>query len=125
MDDVAQHLLQLLEATEQGDQRAVDEIIPLVYNELRALAAYHLQRERPDHTLQPTALVHEVYFRMLEQREVGWKSRVHFMRIAAQQIRRVLVDHARAKKRDKRGGDLMRVTLSEVLGLQGLRARPA
>ncbi len=90
-----------------------DTLVGKVYVELRALAAYHMAHERPGHTLQPTALVHEVYLRMAAQR-TGWQSRSHFMRLAAQQIRRVLVDHARARNSQKRGGDRMRVTLSDL-----------
>jgi RNA polymerase sigma factor (TIGR02999 family) len=85
----------------------------LVYDELRALAAHRLQRERPDHTLQPTALVHEVYLKLFRQREVEWQNRNHFFSVAAQQIRRILVDHARRRNSDKRCGKLLRVTLIE------------
>lgn len=105
---IREHLLEI----EQGNTRSVDEVMPLVYDELRALAAYHLQRERSDHTLQPTALVHEVYMRLANQ-DVDWQCRTHFIRIAAQQIRRVLVDHARAHNRQKRGGGRLRVTLTD------------
>lgn len=106
-------LQRLLEASRAGDEHAADALLPLVYDELKALAAHHLAHERDDHTLQPTALVHEAYLRMLDQRNVAWNDRIHFVRIAAQQIRRILVDHARAKGRVKRGGDLVRVTLHD------------
>lgn len=91
-----------------------DDAVDVVYHELRALAAYHMAQERVGHTLQPTALVHEVYLRLATQR-VGWQNRAHFMCIAAQQIRRVLVDHARAHNSRKRGGGMMRVTLSDLV----------
>lgn len=113
LSEAADRFLEALERHVEGDDRALDSVIPVVYDELKRLAAYHLGKERPDHTLDPTALVHEVYLRLLQQRKVDWKSRAHFIRIAAQQIRRVLVDHARRRNATKRGGDLLRVTLSE------------
>jgi RNA polymerase sigma-70 factor (ECF subfamily) len=88
-------------------------MIAAVYNELRALAGYHMARERIDHTLQPTALVHEVYLRLATEGS-GWINRAQLMCVAAQQIRRVLVDHARAHNAQKRGGSMVRVTLSDV-----------
>ena len=111
--------LRLLQEIRQGDERAVDEVIPLVYEDLRALAAYYLQRERPNHTLQPTALVHEVYMRLAQQRKVDAECRTQFIRIASQQIRRVLVDHARSKGRLKRGGGAVRVTLTDGVAARG------
>ncbi len=90
-----------------------DSVVDVVYQELRALAAYHMAHERGSHTLQPTALVHEVYLRLAQQ-QVGWQNRGHFMCVAAQQIRRVLVDHARAHNSRKRGGGMVRVTLSDI-----------
>jgi RNA polymerase sigma factor (TIGR02999 family) len=92
---------------------STDAVIAAVYQELRALAAYHMAKERGGHTLQPTALVHEVYLRMASQ-DMSWENRAQFLCVAAQQIRRVLVDHARAHNSQKRGGKLMRVTLSDV-----------
>lgn len=89
------------------------ELMELVYAELRALAAHNLKGERPNHTLQPTALVHEAYVRLLERPEIRWESRAHFFRVAACQIRRVLVDHARSRNRAKRSGKLFRVTLGD------------
>jgi len=85
----------LLRAWGQGDLQARDELVPLVYHELRRRAAAYLRRERADHTLQPTALVHEAYLRLLGQRRVAWQNRTHFFGIAAQMMRRILVDHAR------------------------------
>jgi RNA polymerase sigma factor (TIGR02999 family) len=111
-DDRADRILDHLQQV-RGDDHPMDEVVTLVYDELRALAAYYLRGERPDHTLQPTALVHEVYLRLAERRDVDWNCRMHFIRIAARQIRRVLVDHARARGRIKRGGDMIRVTLTD------------
>ncbi len=111
----AEQLLQTLESSSQGDDLALEDLIGVVYNELRALAAVHLRQERPDHTLQPTALVHEVYLKLFEQRSVSYQNRLHFFRVAARQIRRVLVDHARRRNRDKRFGNLCRVTLDRAV----------
>lgn len=115
MGTSAEQLIQFLEASDHGDELALENLIGVVYNELRALAAVQLQQERPDHTLQPTALVHEVYLRLFEQRAVKWHNRLHFFRVAAHQIRRVLVDHARRRNRDKRYGNLCRVTLDRAV----------
>jgi RNA polymerase sigma factor (TIGR02999 family) len=91
--------------------------MPLVYDELRALAESYLRQERPNHTLQATALVHEAYLRLIDQRDVRWKNRAHFFAVAAQAIRRILVDHARGHRRAKRGGDRQRMRLDEDLAL--------
>jgi len=91
----------------------LDRVMSLVYDEMRKIAAWHLGRERPDHTLQPTELVHEAYMRMVQRESRNWENRAHFLGVATQAIRRVLVEHARARKRDKRGGGAVRVTLSE------------
>src|ERR1700712_3425442 len=93
----------LLVSWSNGDEQAVETLMPLVYGELRRLAAAYLRRERPGHTLQSTALVHEAFMRMVDQRDVQWKSRAHFYGIAAQMIRRILVDHARYHHAGKRG----------------------
>jgi RNA polymerase sigma-70 factor, ECF subfamily len=87
--------------------------MPLVYAELRRLAARYLRRERPGHSLQPTALVHEAYLRLVGQERVVWQNRAHFFGIAAQMMRRILVDHARGRRRGKRFGDAVRVTLDD------------
>ena len=102
-----------------GEKRvgAMDELYPLVYDELRRLAQHQLQEERPDHTLQATALVHEAYLRMVDQTRVEWQNRAHFFAIAAQAIRRILVDHARSRNRKKRGGEYQRVELTEIMDL--------
>ena len=103
----------LLQWTE-GDKQALEDLLPLVYDELRRLAKSYLQRERPGHTLQSTALVHEAYMRLVDQ-NVSWQSRAHFFGIAAQMMRRILVDHARGKNAAKRGDGAVKVTLDEGL----------
>ncbi len=102
----------LLKAIRAGDGTAEQELLPLVYQELHRLAQSYMRRERPDHTLQPTALIHEAYLRLAGEK-VDWQSRAHFMGVAAHVMRRVLVDHARAHKAGIRGGDLKRVDLEE------------
>jgi RNA polymerase sigma factor (TIGR02999 family) len=97
-----------------GESGALDKLIPLVYAELRHIAAGVLRRERRDHTLQPTALVHEAYLRFIDQRNVNWQNRAHFFAIAAQAMRRIIVDHARRHNAVKRGGDNLRVELEEA-----------
>ncbi len=106
----------LLQWTE-GDKQALEDLLPLVYDELRRLAKSYLQRERPGHTLQSTALVHEAYMRLVDQ-NVSWQSRAHFFGIAAQMMRRILVDHARGKNAAKRGDGACKVTLDEGLVAQ-------
>lgn len=103
----------ILKRASDGDESAVNHLMPLVYDELRALAEIYLQRERPDHTLQATALVNEAYMRLVRQEEVEWRNRAHFFAVAAQAIRRILVDHARGHQRLKRGGGRERVHLDE------------
>jgi RNA polymerase sigma factor (TIGR02999 family) len=104
-----------LEAAAAGDRSAAAELMPLVYDELRGLAAAYLRHERPNHTLQPTAVVNEAFLRMVDQRKTDWKSRAHFMAVGASMIRRVLIDHARAANAAKRGGSWTRVTLDRPL----------
>ncbi|HEX7251895.1 MAG TPA: sigma-70 family RNA polymerase sigma factor [Thermoanaerobaculia bacterium] len=94
----------LLQLWSGGDRDALERLIPLVYGELRRLAGRYMKRERPNHTLEPTAVVHEAFLRLIEQKNVSWKNRAHFFGVAAQAMRRVLVDHARRHKADKRGG---------------------
>ena len=103
---------QLLHRAGVGDAAATDELFPLVYDELRQLAAGFMEGERSSHTLQPTALVHEAYLRLVNPEGSNWDSRAHFFTAAARAIRRILVDHARAKQSLKRGGGWHRVTLS-------------
>jgi len=103
----------LIEWATTGDRRATDALLELVYADLRALAAHHLAREGPGHTLQPTALAHEVYLRLVEQTRVRWQSKGHFMAIAATAMRRLVLNHARDRGRHKRGGDWRRTTLDQ------------
>jgi len=105
---------QLLIRAEKGDRAALDEMLPLVYGELRRLANFYLSKERPGHTLQPTALVHEAYMRLIDQQHVDWKNRAHFFGLAAEMMRRILTNHARDRAADKRGGKSERVSLSKV-----------
>jgi RNA polymerase sigma factor (TIGR02999 family) len=94
----------LLLAWNAGEAGAVERLMPLVYGELRRLAERHFRKERPGHTLQPTAVVHEAYFRLVDQTRVTWKNRGHFFAVASQAMRRILIDHARAREAEKRGG---------------------
>lgn len=110
----------IINAIEQGDARDADKLLPLVYEELRLLAARKLSQERPGQTLQATALVHEAYIRLIGDHEHDWKSRGHFFKAAAEAMRRILIDNARRKQRLKRGGDRHRVGLEDVdLVLEG------
>jgi len=104
----------ILNAIEQGDARAVDELLPAVYDELRRLAAWKLSREKPGQTLQATALVHEAYIRLVGEEAQNWRSRTHFFSAAAEAMRRILVDNARRKKSLKRGGNLQRIELGDA-----------
>jgi len=104
----------LLLSWSDGDRDALARLMPLVYDELRRLALDHLRRERPDHTLQPTALVNEVYLRLVDQRRVSWQTRAQFFGLAAQLMRHVLVDHARARASAKRGGGVSKLSLDEA-----------
>ncbi len=105
----------LLAELRAGDRSAESKLMPLVYYELRRLARRFMRAERPGHTLQPTALVHEAYLRLAGQREITWQNRAHFFGVAAQLMRRILVDHARARQAEKRGGHEQRVSLDEAL----------
>jgi RNA polymerase sigma factor (TIGR02999 family) len=105
----------ILYAIEQGDPKAADELLPLVYEELRILAAQKLSQETPGQTLQATALVHEVYIRLVGEKAQDWKSRSHFFKAAAEAMRRILIDKARRKKSLKRGGKHQRIGLVEVI----------
>jgi len=104
----------MLNASLAGDRRAEEELLPLIYEELRARAVEHIRREKVGHTLQPTALVHEAYLRLIDGEKVDWNGRTHFFAVAATTLRRVLVDHARAKGSKKRGGGARPVSLSEA-----------
>lgn len=107
-------ITELLRSWSDGDAAAAEEWLPVLYEELRRLANHFLATERPGHTLQPTALVHEAFLRLQQQHEIRWRSRGHFMAIAGRMMRRILVDHARRQKRRKRGGDLIRVDLEGI-----------
>jgi RNA polymerase sigma-70 factor, ECF subfamily len=102
----------LLRAMKNGDEHAAEQLLPLVYNELHRLAKSYMRRERPDHTLQPTALINEAYLRLARE-SVDWQSRQHFIGVAANVMRHLLVDHARAHNAKMRAGDLERVELEE------------
>lgn len=103
----------LLRAVSRGERTAGDRLIPIVYEELRAIASARMSGERPDHTLDPTSLVHEAYLRLIDTSLVEWEDRSHFFRVAAGAMRRVLVDHARARAALKRGGDRRRIALED------------
>jgi len=106
---------QLLVAWGNGDQTARDQLMPLVYAELHRLAHRHIKKERPGHTLQTSALVNEAFLRLVDQRGMHWQSRAHFFGIAAQMMRRILVDYARKRRFAKRGGNQLQVSLNEEL----------
>ena len=111
----------LLRAMRRGDKSASEKLLPLVYNELHRLAESYMRRERPDHTLQPTALINEAYLRLAHD-PVDWQSHEHFIGVAANVMRRVLVDHARARNAQMRGGDLQRVELEEGIAISQERS---
>lgn len=105
----------MLVAWSEGDKSALDELMPVVYDELRRLARSHLSRERSDHTLQTTALVHEAYLRLVDQRSVNWQNRAQFFGIAAQMMRRILINHAKDRHAKKRQGYAGKVSLDEAV----------
>ena len=107
-----QNFTQLLIDWSHGNKSALDEMLPLVYEELRRMAAFHLSSERKNHTLQATALVHEAYMRMVNQRQVDWKNRAQFFGLASEMMRRIVVNHARKRAAGKRGGNAQKVSLS-------------
>lgn len=101
----------------QGDRQALDQLLPLIADEMRRLASIYLHGERKGHTLEPTALVNELYMRLVDRKRVDWQDRAHFFAFAATTMRRILVDHARSKQAEKRGGDMRRITLVDDLAL--------
>jgi len=107
--------MRLLEAHAKGEGKAADRLLPLVYRDLRALAASYLKKERPGHSLQPTELVHEAYLQLVDQDRIDWRGKTHFFAMAATQMRRVLVEHARASATQKRGQWPTRVTLDDTI----------
>jgi RNA polymerase sigma factor (TIGR02999 family) len=116
-----ENVTQLLVELNNGDREALDKLLPLVYGELRQLADRYLRRERSDHTLQATALVHEAYLRLVDQ-NVPWQNRAHFFGVAAQMMRRILVDHARSLHAEKRGSGGIKISLDDVFDLSDERA---
>ena len=117
-----EHVTELLHSFGSGDQEALKQLIPLVYAELHKLAEAYLRRERPEHTLQPTALVHEAYMRLASQAQPDYRSRTHFYGVAAQVMRQILVDHARSRKAAKRGGGQPHLSLDSALTYAADRA---
>ena len=111
----AQHVTRLLHAWSQGKDAALEELLPLVHQELRRLARRYMFGERPGHTLQTTGLVNEAYLRLVNSRKVNWQNRAHFFAISAQLMRRILVDYARTRGYQKRGGGVPKITLDEAL----------
>ena len=114
MEQSPQHITQLLKEWSDGNGASLDELMPLVYEELRRQAARYLRRERDNHTLQTTALIHEAYLKLVDQRKVKWQNRAHFFAIAAQAMRRILVDYARERHREKRGGSAENLPIEEA-----------
>ncbi len=105
----------ILKDWSSGRREAVDELMPVIYDELKKIAAQYLRKERPEHTLQPTELAHEAYLKLIDISNVNWQDRAHFFAVSAQVIRRILVDHARAKATDKRGGAAERIVFDEAV----------
>lgn len=118
-----ENLTHLLIEMRAGKADAMTRLMPLVYRELRRLAAHYMREERPDHTLQPTALVHEAYLRLVGQPDRNWQNRGHFFAVAAQAMRAILVDYARANLAEKRGGGRVHVKLEDALTLKGSEPR--
>ena len=115
MDSSPAEVTSLLNQLADGDQEAAARLVPLVYNELRQIAAARLRHERPDHTLQATALVHEAYMKLADQRDAKWQNRAQFFGVASQVMRRILVDYARGQQRIRRGGKQQKVALDDVV----------
>lgn len=111
----ASKITQMLREWSDGKPEALDNLLPLVYTELHRQAARFLRKERPGHTLQTTALINEAYLKLVDRRDVEWESRTHFFAVAAQAMRRILVDYAKAKHREKRGGDNIKLSLEEAM----------
>lgn len=116
----AKHTItRMLKEWNDGRREVINDLMPLVYDELHRQAKRYLRRERQGHTLQTTALIHEAYLKLIDQRNVEWESRTHFYAIAAQAMRRILVDHARTQKREKRGGNNVALPLEDALQIAG------
>jgi RNA polymerase sigma-70 factor, ECF subfamily len=114
-DNAPNDVTQLLIKLTDGNTEVLDALLPLIYDELRSLANRYLRRERREHTLQPTALVHEAYLKLVDQKHVRWQNRAHFMGVAANMMRRILVDHARRHTADKRGGEFEKLPIEEEI----------
>jgi len=114
---------ELLRAWSQGDESALDRLVPLVYEELHRLARRYMRQERPDHTLQATSLVNEAYLRLIDVNRVEWQDRAHFLAVAAQMMRRILVEFARSRQRQKRGGGAVHLSLADVQELPDSKER--
>jgi RNA polymerase sigma factor (TIGR02999 family) len=122
MSALPEEITQLLLSWHKGDESALNRLIPLIYQELRRLARRYMGRENPGHTLQTSALIHEAYLRLINQREVEWQNRAHFFAVAAQVMRRILIDHARSHNYAKRGGGAPHFSLDEAAVLSNERA---
>jgi RNA polymerase sigma factor (TIGR02999 family) len=122
MDKTPNEITEQLIAWSKGDATALDKLIPVVYQELRRMADQYLRREDLSHSLQPTALVHEAYLRLIDQTKVQWQNRAHFFGVAAQMMRRILIDHAKTKHRLKRGGTAIKVSLDENVNVSEERS---
>jgi len=116
-DPARENVTRILQDWSKGDRAALEELLSLVYDELRRLAEHYLRRERPGHTLQATALVHEAFLRLIDQEQVNWQNRAHFFGAAANLMRQILIQHARAKHAEKRGGEREKLYLDEVHNL--------
>jgi RNA polymerase sigma-70 factor, ECF subfamily len=117
MPDSAEHITELLQSWGQGDERAINDLMPLVYDELHRMAYRFISGERPGHTLQATALVNEAYLRLVRTSRANWQNRAHFFAVSARVMRRILVDWARARQAEKRGSDPALITLDEALAV--------
>lgn len=116
MENTQQPITKFLDEIKSGNKDALEELLPLVYDELRRLANSYLRKERSNHTLQPTALVHEAYLRLIGQKEIEWQNRAHFFGVAARLMREILIEYARARSRQKRGGTLKtQIALDEAV----------
>ncbi|HZS04309.1 MAG TPA: sigma-70 family RNA polymerase sigma factor [Blastocatellia bacterium] len=122
MIHTSQDVTRFLVDWSNGDRAALDKLLPLVNDELRRLARHYMRRENPGHTLQTSALVNEAYLRLIDQRQVQWQNRAHFFGIAAQLMRRILIDHARSHHYQKRGGGALKVSLDEAAAVTEARA---
>jgi RNA polymerase sigma factor (TIGR02999 family) len=122
MHVASDEVTQLLGQLSGGNRAAVDELLPLVYKELKRIAGSQMSHERPGHTLQATALVHEAYLKLVDQRDVNWRNRAHFFGVAAQAMRRIMLDYAKARGRGKRGGGIHKTSLDEAMAVSEDRA---